>query len=60
LATAGNNSRRMMHVHHIKPFDLYPELRCDPNNLILLCAKCHYAEHKRMRMGVMPKCQGIS
>ena len=28
---------------HIKPKGLYPELRLDPSNIMLLCYACHYA-----------------
>lgn len=39
----------MMHAHHIEGFDARPDLRCDPNNLRLLCAKCHRKYHPRKR-----------
>jgi 5-methylcytosine-specific restriction endonuclease McrA len=32
----------LVHVHHIKPFHLYPELELDRGNLITLCPWCHY------------------
>lgn len=31
-------------IHHIVSFAV-PELRCEPNNLILLCEPCHYWVH---------------
>lgn len=30
-----------LHVHHIKPFHLYPELELDNKNLIVLCETHH-------------------
>jgi 5-methylcytosine-specific restriction endonuclease McrA len=35
-----------LHVHHIKPFALYPELRIDIENGIALCNFCHKNVHK--------------
>jgi 5-methylcytosine-specific restriction endonuclease McrA len=32
------------HIHHIYPFS-YRELRTDPDNLVLLCKKCHSMVH---------------
>lgn len=29
-------------VHHVKPFHEYPELECDPDNLIRLCRDHHF------------------
>jgi len=37
-------SIKKLHVHHKKPFHLYPELELDENNLITLCMdtnECH-------------------
>lgn len=34
-------------VHHIYPFELYPELKLESNNLISLCEKCHNEMHDR-------------
>ena len=28
-------------VHHIKPYHLYPELECEPSNLLSVCDHCH-------------------
>lgn len=32
--------------HHIKPKSRYPKLKCELNNLITLCHKCHTWVHK--------------
>ena len=32
-------------VHHIKPQHSHPELANDPNNMTLLCRKCHDEIH---------------
>lgn len=29
------------HVHHIKPFHLFPELELESTNLLTLCPRCH-------------------
>lgn len=34
-------------VHHVKPFEQYPELKLENNNLISLCNKCHGSMHDR-------------
>jgi len=34
-----------LHVHHIKPFAKYPELRYEQSNAEVLCPKCHYCKH---------------
>lgn len=33
-------------LHHIKPQSLYPQLKCSPDNLMLLCHDCHVGLHK--------------
>lgn len=33
-------------LHHIKPQSLYPKLKYDPSNLMLLCHECHVGLHK--------------
>jgi len=34
-------------IHHIASFAEHKSLRCDPNNLVLLCRKCHYWTHSK-------------
>lgn len=36
-----------LHVHHVKSWAEYPELRFDPGNLVTLCKDCHDAEHRK-------------
>ena len=40
-------TRVKLHVHHIKSFSKFPEIRFDPANSEVLCPKCHFAEHGR-------------
>ena len=40
---------RIMHIHHIVPFD-YAQLRSDVDNLALLCRKCHWWVHSRRNL----------
>lgn len=42
-----NRDEMKFHVHHIFGFTRYPELRADPNNLVLLCEKCHRWVHSK-------------
>ena len=39
--------RVKLHVHHVKSFAKFPELRFDPENSEVLCPKCHHKEHGR-------------
>lgn len=44
-----NQKKRMnrFHMHHLVSFSENKELRCDPNNLVLLCNPCHHWVHSR-------------
>lgn len=37
--------KTVLHVHHVKSFAKHEELRFDPNNSEVLCAKCHHSRH---------------
>ena len=36
-------------LHHIKPVSQFPELRYDPDNMMLLCHDCHVGLHKEVQ-----------
>lgn len=36
-----------LHLHHIKPWATYPDLRFDPDNIITLCRDCHIEAHRK-------------
>ena len=38
---------RSLHVHHVKPWGDYPDLRFDPDNLTTLCRDCHHDAHRK-------------
>ena len=40
------NGKIPFHIHHISSFK-NKELRCNPNNLLLLCKKCHNWVHSK-------------
>jgi len=42
-----NRQEKRFHIHHIKSFAMFPELRASPDNLILLCDTCHRWVHSR-------------
>lgn len=42
-----NRNERSFHIHHIAGFLAFPELRADPENLVLLCDTCHRWVHSR-------------
>ena len=50
------------HVHHIIPWDsgrteeIKVKLLTDPNNLITLCKKCHYAIHEKINRNNLIGC----
>lgn len=37
-----------LHVDHIRPRSMYPELSLDPNNLQVLCRECNYEKGSRI------------
>jgi hypothetical protein len=40
-------SARGLHVHHVRSFAAYPELRLDPANLVTLCRVHHHDVHRK-------------
>lgn len=43
------NATENLHVHHIKPWKIYPELRLVLENLITICNSCHGKEDLDLR-----------
>ena len=39
-----------VHVHHILPWALFPELRADARNLVTVCRQCHDIRHGRLQI----------
>jgi 5-methylcytosine-specific restriction endonuclease McrA len=35
-----------LHMHHVRPWAEYPELRMELDNLMLLCRGCHIDAHR--------------
>ena len=46
-STKKDDSKRQFHIHHIKSFALHSELRCDVDNLLLVCKSCHNKLHSK-------------
>ena len=40
---------RVLHAHHIKSWDKFPNDRYDRNNGVVLCIKCHNAFHRKYK-----------
>jgi 5-methylcytosine-specific restriction protein A len=38
---------RDLHLHHVQSWAEYPELRLDPDNLIVLCREHHHDAHRK-------------
>lgn len=43
--SCGSSTSR--HLHHVKPWATYPDLRFDPENVVLLCRPCHHDIHRK-------------
>lgn len=43
--TCGKSGK--LHIHHVKAWGDYPDLRLDPGNLIVLCRSCHHEAHRK-------------
>jgi hypothetical protein len=42
-----DRKKNAFHIHHIKSFARYPDLRAEPTNLVLLCRPCHLWVHSK-------------
>lgn len=43
----GETKKKLLVVHHIKPFKEYPHLRYDKKNAQILCRRCHINHHRK-------------
>lgn len=43
--TCGEEKKNLLHAHHIKDWESFPELRYSLENGITLCLRCHAKEH---------------
>jgi hypothetical protein len=43
--SCGSDETRQL--HHVKPWATHPDLRFDPDNVVLLCKPCHINEHRK-------------
>ena len=46
---------RVLHAHHIKSWDKFPEDRYDRNNGVVLCIKCHNTFHRKYKFEALTK-----
>ena len=40
---------RVLHAHHIKSWEKFPQDRYDRNNGVVLCIRCHNAFHRKYK-----------
>jgi|TARA_Y100000310_G_scaffold124101_1_gene122839 5-methylcytosine-specific restriction endonuclease McrA len=46
---------RILHAHHIKSWDKFPQDRYDRDNGVVMCKKCHYKFHKKYQFEALEK-----
>jgi len=46
---------RVLHAHHIKSWDKFPDDRYDRNNGVVLCKYCHNKFHKTYKYEALDK-----
>lgn len=56
IPKVGNTSDQHIHVHHIKPWRDYKELRFEVSNGLSLCPKCHRKEEHRLAISKGDSC----